>query len=60
MERLGDRQFPNIFLNNFNKMIFSSHKLLFRKEKKPTISDSEIESDFDYIVQYFLKPRRRK
>lgn len=22
MERLCDRQFPNIFLNNFNKMIF--------------------------------------
>lgn len=32
----------------------------YSDKKKPTISDSEIESDFDHSVQYFLKPRRRK
>lgn len=60
MERLGDRQFPNIFLNNFNRMIFLDINYYSEKKKNPTIPDSETESDFDYIVQYFLKPRRRK
>lgn len=32
MERLGDRQFPNIFLNNFNKMIFLD--INYHSEKK--------------------------
>lgn len=34
MERLGDRQFPNIFLNNFNKMIFLD--INYYSEKKKT------------------------
>lgn len=41
-------------------MIFLDINYYSEKKKKPTISDSEIESDFDHIVQYFLKPRRRK
>lgn len=35
MERLGDRQFPNIFLNNFNKMIFLDINYYSEKKKKP-------------------------
>lgn len=34
MERLGDRQFPNIFLNNFNKLIFLV--INYYSEKKKT------------------------
>lgn len=35
MERLGDRQFPNIFLNNFNKMIFLDINYYSEKKKTP-------------------------
>lgn len=35
MERLCDRQFPNIFLNNFNKMIFLDINYYSEKKKNP-------------------------
>lgn len=35
MERLCDRQFPNIFLNNFNRMIFLDVNYYSEKEKPP-------------------------
>lgn len=35
MERLCDRQFPNIFLNNFNRMIFLDINYYSEKKKTP-------------------------
>lgn len=45
MERLGDRQFPNIFLNNFNKLIFLDINYYSENKKPP-----QFLTDFDYLV----------